>query len=92
MNENQLLNITLDANNSDRLQIAATKLKIDRQKLANMMIAEKLSNILDNQPANIPIIDEEKIAQLYAEFAEEDRELAELGINEYYQLLEQEDL
>ena len=33
----------------------------------------------------------EKLAQLYQEFAEEDRQLAEEGINEYADLLTQED-
>ena len=32
----------------------------------------------------------EKLAQLYQEFAEEDRQLAEEGINEYADLLTQE--
>ena len=36
--------------------------------------------------------DETKIAALYSEFAEEDRELAEEGIDEYAELLRQEDL
>lgn len=38
-----------------------------------------------------PIIDREKIAQLYQDFAEEDCQLAEQGINEYAELLKQED-
>ena len=38
-----------------------------------------------------PILDTEKIAQLYQEFAEEDRQLAEEEINEYAELLKQED-
>ena len=33
----------------------------------------------------------EQLAQLYQEFAEEDRQLAEEGINEYANLLTQED-
>lgn len=36
--------------------------------------------------------DENQIAALYSEFAEEDRELAEEGIDEYAELLRQEDL
>ena len=36
-------------------------------------------------------LDTEKLAQLYQEFAEEDRQLAEEGINEYADLLTQED-
>ncbi|MEC4892214.1 MAG: hypothetical protein SAL07_02455 [Oscillatoria sp. PMC 1051.18] len=34
-------------------------------------------------------INEDKIASLYQEFAEEDRQLAELGIDEYQELLKQ---
>lgn len=37
------------------------------------------------------IINTERISQLYQEFAEEDRQLAEQGINEYAELLKQED-
>ncbi len=45
---------------------------------------------LENQQVN-SIIDTEKIAQLYQEFAEEDCQIAEQGINEYTELLKQED-
>ena len=38
-----------------------------------------------------PNLNTEKLAQLYQEFAEEDRQLAEEGINEYADLLTQED-
>jgi hypothetical protein len=38
-----------------------------------------------------PLKNIDKIAQLYQEFAEEDRQLAEAGINEYADLLTQED-
>jgi hypothetical protein len=37
-------------------------------------------------------IDEAQLATLYAEFAEDDRELAEAGMNEYAESLRQEDL
>ncbi|MEG3847824.1 hypothetical protein [Microcoleus sp. herbarium13] len=40
----------------------------------------------------IPAIDETNLAALYSEFAEEDRQLAELGISEYAELLKHEDL
>jgi hypothetical protein len=40
----------------------------------------------------IPAIDETNLAALYSEFAEEDRQLAELGISEYADLLKHEDL
>ncbi|WP_293334646.1 hypothetical protein [Microcoleus sp. CAWBG58] len=40
----------------------------------------------------IPAIDETNLAALYSEFAEEDRQLAELGISEYSELLKHEDL
>jgi hypothetical protein len=36
--------------------------------------------------------DENQIASLYSEFAEDDRQLAEEGIDEYAELLRQEDL
>jgi hypothetical protein len=36
--------------------------------------------------------DENQIAALYGEFAEDDRQLAEEGIDEYAELLKQEDL
>ncbi|WP_228057091.1 hypothetical protein [Tychonema sp. LEGE 07203] len=41
---------------------------------------------------SIPAIDETNLAELYSEFAEEDRQLAELGISEYSELLKHEDL
>lgn len=37
-------------------------------------------------------VNENQLAALYSEFAEEDRELAEEGIDEYAELLRQEDL
>jgi hypothetical protein len=37
-------------------------------------------------------IDESNLAALYSEFAEEDRQLAELGMSEYAELLTHEDL
>ncbi|MEG3985641.1 hypothetical protein QUA54_13940 [Microcoleus sp. MOSTC5] len=37
-------------------------------------------------------VDESNLATLYSEFAEEDRQLAELGISEYAELLKHEDL
>lgn len=37
-------------------------------------------------------IDKNKMADLYSEFAEEDRQLAEAGLDEYAELLTQEDL
>jgi hypothetical protein len=40
----------------------------------------------------IPAIDETNLAELYSEFAEEDRQIAELGISEYAELLKHEDL
>jgi hypothetical protein len=42
--------------------------------------------------ATIPAIEETNLAALYGEFAEEDRQLAELGISEYAALLKHEDL
>lgn len=40
----------------------------------------------------IPVINETNLATLYSEFGEEDRQLAELGISEYTELLKHEDL
>ncbi|CAD0231010.1 hypothetical protein NO758_03103 [Planktothrix agardhii] len=40
----------------------------------------------------ITAIDETNLAALYSEFAEEDQQLAELGISEYTELLKHEDL
>lgn len=37
-------------------------------------------------------IDENQLATLYSEFAEEDQKLAEEGLDEYAELLKQEDL
>ncbi|MCU0543195.1 MAG: hypothetical protein MUE44_13655 [Oscillatoriaceae cyanobacterium Prado104] len=37
-------------------------------------------------------VDETNLAALYSEFAEEDRQLAELGMSEYAELLKNEDL
>lgn len=42
--------------------------------------------------ATIPAIAETNLAALYCEFAEEDIQLAELGISEYAELLKHEDL
>lgn len=39
----------------------------------------------------IPVSDEDQMAELYAEFAEEDRELAEEGISDYTGALAKED-
>lgn len=38
-----------------------------------------------------PAVDESKLAELYAEFAEEDRELAEEGMADYSAALTEED-
>ena len=38
----------------------------------------------------IPAIDETNLAALYSEFAEEDRQLAEVGMSEYAELLKHE--
>ena len=40
----------------------------------------------------IPAIDQTNLAALYSEFAEEDRQLAELGMSQYAELLKHEDL
>ena len=40
----------------------------------------------------LPATDESNLAALYSEFAEEDRQLAELGMSEYAEILKHEDL
>ena len=41
--------------------------------------------------STLPTVDEDRLGALYAEFAEEDRELAEEGIAEYRTMLKKED-
>ena len=63
-------------------QLTEEQLNQVSEFIAFLKFREKLIN---------PIINTETIAQLYQEFAEEDRQLAEQGINEYAELLQQED-
>lgn len=67
------------------------------QKL-NQLNEEQLNQVADfiaflkfREKLIKPNLDTEKLAQIYEEFAEEDRQLAEEGINEYADLLTQED-
>ena len=73
-----------------------TKEQINQQ--LNYLTAEQLNQVSNfiaflksKQKPIKPILDTEDIAQLYQEFAEEDRQLAEAGIDEYADLLTQED-
>lgn len=67
------------------------------QKL-NQLNEEQLNQVADfitflkfREKLIKPNLDTEKLAQLYQEFADEDCQLAEEGINEYADLLTQED-
>ncbi|MDJ0517104.1 MAG: hypothetical protein QNJ74_12905 [Trichodesmium sp. MO_231.B1] len=73
-----------------------TKEQINQQ--LNQLNEEQLNQVPDfiaflkfRENSIKPNLDTEKLAQLYQEFAEEDRQLAEEGINEYADLLTQED-
>ena len=44
-----------------------------------------------NKHRILSAVDESKLASLYAEFADEDRELAEIGMSDYFQGLKKED-
>ena len=64
----------------------------------NYLTEEQLKQVADfitflqfQQRLIKPITNREKLAKLYEEFAQEDHELAEMGMNEYEQLLNQED-
>lgn len=65
--------------------------KLDREQL--QQVFEFISFLkFRARLVTIPAIDETNLAALYSEFAEEDRQLAELGISEYSELLKHEDL
>lgn len=73
-----------------------TKEQINQQ--LNHLTAEQLNQVSDfiaflKFKRNLvkTILNPEDIAQLYQEFTEEDRQLAEAGIDEYADLLTQED-
>ena len=73
----------------DLIQQELEKLDLEQLKQVFEFIAFlKFRAIL----ATIPAIDETNLAALYGEFAEGDRQLAELGISEYAELLKHEDL
>jgi len=55
-------------------------------------VADYLSFLkFQNRTRTRPIWDEEKMAALYAEFADDDRELAEMGMEDYARGLARED-
>ncbi|MEG3937693.1 MULTISPECIES: hypothetical protein [unclassified Microcoleus] len=65
--------------------------KFDREQL--QQVVEFISFLkFRARLVSIPAIDETNLAELYSEFAEEDRQLAELGISQYSELLKHEDL
>lgn len=73
-----------------------TKEQINQQ--LNNLTQEQLNQVADfitflkfREKSTKPNFNTEKIANLYQEFAEEERQLAEEGINEYADLLTQED-
>ena len=73
-----------------------TKEQISQQ--LNHLSEEQLNQVADfitflrfRQRLVKPIANTEKLARIYQDFGEEDRQLAEAGINEYADLLTQED-
>lgn len=54
-------------------------------------VAEYLAFLKYRSQSKSPIVDESKLAALYAEFAEEDRSLAEEGMADYAQGLMKEE-
>ncbi|EAZ90720.1 hypothetical protein [Crocosphaera chwakensis] len=74
----------------------ATQEQINQQ--LNHLNQEQLNQVADfitflkfRENLTKPLKNIDNIAKLYQEFAEEDRQLAEAGINEYADLLNQED-
>jgi hypothetical protein len=69
------------------------KQEVDRLNAAQLKQVADFIAFLKFRDRNLDwAIDENQLAALYAEFAEDDRELAEAGMNEYAELLKQEDL
>lgn len=54
-------------------------------------VAQYLAFLKYRSQSNPPIVDESQLAALYAEFAHEDRDLAEEGIADYAEGLAKED-
>ena len=44
-----------------------------------------------NRHKILSVVEESKLASLYAEFADEDRELAEIGMSDFFEELKKED-
>lgn len=44
-----------------------------------------------NRHKILSVVDESKLASLYTEFADEDRELAEMGMSDFFEELKKED-
>jgi hypothetical protein len=69
------------------------KQEVDRLNVAQLkQVADFIAFLKFREQDRNWAIDENQLAALYAEFAEDDRELAEVGMNEYAELLRQEDL
>jgi hypothetical protein len=86
--------------NTENLTIKVTVMKELIQQDLEKLDREQLQQVFEfiaflkfrARLVTIPAIDETNLAALYNEFAEEDRQLAELGISEYAELLKHEDL
>ena len=65
--------------------------KLDREQLKQVFEFIAFLKFRARLVTNLAV-DESNLATLYSEFAEEDRQLAELGISEYAELLKHEDL
>ncbi|XZN89064.1 MAG: hypothetical protein ACM65M_15395 [Microcoleus sp.] len=86
--------------NTEKLTIKVTVMRELIQQELEKFDREQLQQVFEfisflkfrARLVTIPAIDETNLAELYSEFAEEDRELAELGISEYAELLKHENL
>ncbi len=75
---------------STKEQVLTTLADLNESQLAQ--VAEYLEFLkFRGRSKNEPNIDETELAALYAEFADEDRELAENGLAEYAENLKRED-
>ena len=94
-----LVNV-LSGYNTENLTIKVTVMRELIQQELEKFDREQLQQVFEfiaflkfrARLVTIPAIDETNLAALYSEFAEEDRQLAELGISEYAELLKHEDL
>lgn len=70
-------------------QITLELKTLDKPQLVK--VAEFVSFLKFQKKQKVGNFDEKQLAALYAEFADEDRELAEAGISDYAESLTQED-